>query len=98
MLPDEPAVEPASPRGRLHEGFFPALVRSIAARPLLGRLYPVAERYAITLRRSPEDVVDIGTAGVSILHCFADDHSGKPYVLLERGAVIAEGELREVVD
>jgi hypothetical protein len=98
-LPEPSDVEPATPSGRLHDVLYPALVRAVSERPLLGRLFPVAQRYAVTLRRSPEDAVDIGTAAVSIPHCYGSDTRG-PYWLMDRpgGDLLAHGQLREIVD
>jgi hypothetical protein len=98
-LPDPADVTEATPSGRLHDVLYPALVRAVAERPLLGRLFPVAQRYALTLRRSPEDAVDIGTAAVSIPHCYGSDERG-PYWLMDRpgGDLLAHGQLREIVD
>jgi hypothetical protein len=98
-LPEPSLVTPATPGARLHDVLYPALVRAVAERPLLGRLFPVAQRYAVTLRRSPEDAVDIGTAAVSIPHCYGSDERG-PYWLMDRpsGDLLAHGQLRVVVD
>jgi len=97
-LHDAPGSEPATPSARLHDLLYPALVRGIAERPPLGRLFPEAQRYAITLRRRPDDIVRIGTAAVNLVYCFTDKPTGKPYWLLDGGAVIAEGDLVEIVD
>lgn len=98
-LPDASHVAPATPSARLHDVLYPDLIRAVAERPLLGRLYPVAQRYAVTLRRSPEDAVDIGTAAVSIPHCYGSDDRG-PYWLMDRpsGDMLAHGQLRAIVD
>jgi len=97
-LPEAPAVEPPTPSARLHDLLYPALVRSIAERPPLGRLFPEAQRYAITLRERPGDIVRIGTAAVNLVYCFTTNPTGKPYWLLDGGAVVAEGDLGEIVD
>jgi hypothetical protein len=99
-LPEPPEVDPGTPSARLHEVLFPALVRTIGERPMLRRLYPVAQRYSIGLRRTPDEVNELATAAVSIPHCFGGGRGGGPYWLFDRlgGELLAEGELETIID